>query len=99
MKKRAMKKWIPKGLYCYDIVKSKNGKHMRRTCKWFKYITTIIHDENNCKYANECDNIIQGIGCENCPTNVYRCKYLNYTDWNEESLLWDSCKECGVKDE
>jgi hypothetical protein len=30
MKKRAMKKWIPKGMYCYGV----------GYCKWHKHIGT-----------------------------------------------------------
>ena len=31
-----------------------------------------------------------------CKIHVVRCNYLNYTDDNEDSLLWDGCKECGI---
>lgn len=71
MKKRAMKKWIPKGMYCYG-----NGTH---SCKWRKCITTT---KSNSPYKHL----------------VYKCEYMNYIDWEQDSLLWDSCKECGVKD-
>ena len=36
MKKRAMKKWIPKGMYCHG-----NGTKKYPNCKWRKYITSI----------------------------------------------------------
>jgi len=86
MKKRAMKKWIPKDTsYC--------GR-----CKWHKYITTIKLDRNtNCKYLCEEECWTTPQTC--CRNTVYRCEYLNYTDWNQSSLLWDGCKECGVKED
>ena len=36
MKKRAMKKWIPKGMYCHG-----NGTKKYPNCKWRKHIATI----------------------------------------------------------
>lgn len=65
MKKRAMKKWIPKGIYCYDD----NG------CKWWRGNTTK-------------DYQLSGY-----------CIYLKTGDWYKEGtmLLWDECKECGIK--
>lgn len=49
MKKRAMKKWIPKGMYCHG-----NGTKKYPNCKWRKYITTIKLNKDNCEHANEC---------------------------------------------
>lgn len=84
MKKRAMKKWIPKNTpYCRD-------------CKWRHYITTIKRDKSNCEYVNECDEECWTKPENSCRDIVYRCDYLNYTDWEQESLLWDGCKECRV---
>ena len=30
--------------------------------------------------------------------NIIRCEYLKITDKEQDTLLWDSCKECEVKD-
>jgi len=87
MKKRAMKKWIPKNtIYCYD-------------CKWWKFIKVIelnrynINCPNNdCKDKDKCWTTPS----TSCRVKVCRCEYLGYTDSNEDSLLWDRCKECGV---
>lgn len=89
MKRRAMKKWIPKGMYCSG-------------CRYKKYITTIKLNSHNCKYASSCDDGMNN-ACWSTPENscrhvVYKCEYLNFVDWEEETLLWDGCKECGVKD-
>ena len=84
MKKRAMKKWIPKGSHCYD---SKGG------CKWLRSLGYIEHNRFNCEYASTCDNKV----C-NCKTIIMRCDYLGITDENEDTLLWDACKECCVKE-
>jgi len=84
MKKRAMKKYIPKDtIYCNE-------------CKYLHHITTIILNETNCEYAKDCEHKPCWSKPNNsCRTIVYRCDYLNYTDWEQESLLWDGCKECG----
>lgn len=87
MKKRAMKKWIPKNtIYC-------DG------CPYRHYITTVILNENNCNYAEECEFKPCWTNPNNsCRNIVYKCDYLNYVDWEQDSLLWDGCKECGVHD-
>lgn len=88
MKKRVMKKYIPKGIYCYD----ENG-----TCKWMKRIGYRKIHRINCEFANECEEKCWESYDTQCQLFVYRCEYLKYTDFEEESLLWDFCKECNVK--
>jgi hypothetical protein len=89
LKKRAMKKWIPKGMYCHS-----NGG-----CKWWKYIKTIkLHRDINCEHKNTCKEECWTTPKNSCQVKVCRCEYMGYTDWNEESLLWDKVKECGIKD-
>lgn len=99
MKKRVMKKWIPKDtIYC-------NG------CKWRKYIKTRflhknpeelkVHSLKNvvferCEYADECEGKCWTNEQTRCYTEVWRCEYMGYTDYDQDSLLWDGCKECGV---
>lgn len=91
MKKRAMKKWIPKEtLYCY-------GKN--KCCPWRKYITTIKRNKTNCEHADTCNEECWATSRNSCRDIVYRCEYLGYTDYKQDSLLWDACKECGVKDD
>lgn len=69
MKKRAMKKWIPRGCYCYD----KNGG-----CKWLHCLGVKEHEDYK--------------------TVIMKCDYLGIIDEEEETLLWDSCKECDAHD-
>lgn len=83
MKKRKMKKYIPKDTsYCCD-------------CRWWKYIGM------NYKYLGECDLKAEcGDKCGKTPETmcqypIIRCEYIGYTDRENESLLWDKCKECG----
>ena len=85
MKKRAMKKWIPKDTcYCGE-------------CPHHHYITTIKFNETNCEYVENCKDKPCWTRAENsCRSIVYKCDYLKYIDWKQESLLWDGCKECGV---
>lgn len=88
MKKRAMKKYIPKNtLYCHN-------------CKWRKYIKTITFNKDikNCPHNNTCDSNDKcwTTPSTSCYVRVFKCEYMQYTDWNEESLLWDGCKECGI---
>jgi len=114
MKKRAMKKWIPKNTpYCGG-------------CKWHKYIRTdyvckpeykdniiksikeanekynkeyIIPDKTiDCKHT-DCKYECWTDGSNCCSHKVYKCEYLKYTDLEEYSLLWDGIKACGVGDE
>jgi len=93
MKKRAMKKWIPKGAYCH-------GKWTKKypNCKWRKYITTIKMNKSNCEYSNECKEECWSKPNNSCYHVVYKCEYMKYIDWTQDSLLWDACKECGIKD-
>ena len=79
-----MVKYIPKDtIYC-------------RHCPWLKYITTIKLNKTNCEYANTCEEVCWAKPETSCHIPVYRCEYLDYTDWKKESLLWDGVKECGV---
>ena len=95
MKKRAMKKYIPKNTpYCYSW---KHGK--RKFCPWRKYIKTIKLDKTNCEFIDTCEDDCWSQPEFCCKVRVYRCEYLGYTDTKEESLLWDACKECKVGDD
>ncbi len=91
MKRRAMKKWIPKDTcYCYDITTGK-------VCKWWNKLRTITLDQTNCEYYQDCKS--KGHICTSCSHDIIECKYLRYIDTDEDSLLFDMCKECGVKDD
>lgn len=99
MKKRAMKKWIPKNtIYCCN-------------CKWRRYIKTKILHKNpdelkainfphvvieKCEFADECNRDCWTTEQTRCRNEVWRCEYMGYTDYNQDSLLWDGYKECGV---
>lgn len=86
MKKRAMKKWIPKNtLYCYDVKKGR--------CKWLHYLGFVQWNKSNCEFAETCKQK----EC-NCKTSIMKCDYLGIVDSNDETLLWDSCKECGISE-
>ena len=87
MKKRAMKKWIPKGMYCYES---------NYECKWHKCVGVKKTNHSNCRYNNDCK--VSSSYCD-CSHLIYKCEYMNYIDFEQNSLLWDACKECGVKDE
>jgi len=91
IKKRAMKKWIPKDTpYCYEIIniitsydENEPPKIKIKPCKWYKYIgrNTLSAVYNDETYTET--------------VKVFRCEYLKYTDMEQSSLLWDMCKECG----
>ena len=91
MKKRAMKKWIPRGVYCHGT-----GTKKYPYCKWRKYIGIKKINNTNCEYANTCEESESDCDCSH---SIYKCEYMNYIDFEQNSLLWDACKECGVKDE
>ena len=94
MKKRAMKKWIPKGIYCHG-----NGTKKYPNCKWRKYCGTVKRDKTNCESADRCNEECWTKPNNSCYNIIYRCEYLKYTDFRQDSLLWDACKECDIKDE
>lgn len=89
MKKRAMKKWIPKGIYCHG-----DGTKKNPNCKWRKYIKTVKLNKANCPSSSTCKEECWTKPNNSCQERVYRCEYLKYTDYHEDSLLWDACKEC-----
>ena len=85
MKKRAMKKWIPEGDYCYKIEgfeTQPNGMKLMKCnyCRNF-YLGSYVNDEMS-------DNLGGYIPVK------YRkrmCRYLN------TELIYDDTKECGEK--
>lgn len=93
MKKRAMKKWIPKNtLYC-------DG------CKWWQHTETKkLHknppskDFSKCVYADDCKYKCWTDSFNSCQMKIVRCNYLGCTDEYEDTLLWDKVKECGVSE-
>lgn len=56
----------------------------------FLEIKTLTKD--NCEFSNECEQ------CENCKILIYKCEYLNYIDYQQETLLFDQCKICDIKE-
>ena len=86
MKKRVMKKYIPYGQYCYG----KNGY-----CKYRKYLGVKKLNRTNCDSANTCNEKCWTKPNNSCQERIYKCEYLNYIDYHEDSLLWDACKDCG----
>jgi len=93
LKKRAMKKYIPKDtMYCYQRLsppKYENGKLVTlkiKQCPWRTYYgTRHVSGEYKGKHYEE-------------DIPVFGCKYLGYVDYDQESLLWDGCKECSEKE-
>lgn len=95
MKKRAMKKWIPKNtIYC-------------KTCKWRQYLETryLHRDPDNfklaigakkCQYADTCGAKCWENANSSCSIEIWKCKYLGLIDIEQDTLLWDGCKECGI---
>lgn len=84
MKKRAMKKWIPRGCYC-------------DSCKWWHHIKTIKLNRSNCEYT-ECKEVCWTKPNNSCGVQVVKCDYMNYIDKNEDTYLFDQVKECGEHD-
>lgn len=85
MKKRTMKKYIPKHtMYCKD-------------CRWLKHIKTMnYHRATYCPCSDTCEKECWTTTNTCCKVRVYKCEHLGYIDETEESLLWDGCKECNV---
>lgn len=94
MKKRTMKKYIPKNtVYC--------GK-----CRWRHFLGTICLHRNpedfpnnpveKCDCSDTCEHKCWTGGSTNCMKEIWKCDYLGLIDKKQDSLLWDGCKECGV---
>lgn len=70
MKRRAMKKWIPKYTpYCYKIKAIIPGGGVKvKYCKWYK---GMIHKDGYptayCKLLKEEDDLMLADGCKICP--------------------------------
>ena len=84
MKKRKMKKYIPKNtIYCRD-------------CRWWKFLGVNEMYLGDCKWRNEegkCEDCGQTAESR-CVSPIIRCEYLGITDRHSDTLLWDRCKEC-----
>lgn len=82
MKKRAMKKWIPKDtIYCYNYDKHRKYNIYDFTipvkvCPWYK--VTKKYDKKYNEYYNETF-----------------CRYCNEGDEYDVGCLYDECKICG----
>lgn len=83
---------IPKGDYCDE-------------CPYWKYLGTVKYHANppnetytQCIYESVCkksDRCWKKKSTE-CQRKIVRCEYLDLTDNEENTLLWDKCKVCGV---
>lgn len=90
---------IPKGSYCYTIdrVDMKESKIYTKNCPYYNYtvINTVLVP--TCEY-------LELMGVPDCDDETYKKLldfYGNYDKLHEAmplSLLWDSCKECGVNE-
>lgn len=96
MKKRAMKKYIPYGDYCYGkiegILPGKKGYRTTGMCK-----NLVKH-----KLIDDFISVPKAMGSKEyvkMPTKywVRKCRYTN-TRTDEDACLYDSCKICGVRE-
>lgn len=95
MKKRAMKKWIPRGTpYCYKTIKTnEEGMPYRADyCRnlvfdHFEKITVKAPAEGGSKGTKEV--VIKN--------PVYRCRYTGIKT-SEDLCLYDDVKVCGISD-
>ena len=93
MKKRTMKKYIPKNtIYCGN-------------CRWRHYLGIVKYHINppneegweKCNLSDGCsENDCWTDSCTSCYSEIWKCSYLGLTDKQQDTLLWDGCKECGV---
>lgn len=93
MKKRAMKKWIPRNTdYCYAKIKfNKCGMPYRSEyCKNLIF-DHICHDVILVPKEKDSNEMIE----KPCTWIVYRCKYTGITTL-EDASLYDDCKCCGI---
>ena len=81
-KQKHLKKWIPKGVYCYDF---KQGD-----CPFWKEIKKPIRKKEECEFGEHCKE-----NCNNCDEIVTYCAFLNYKEYGDYPL-GDMCKVCGI---
>ena len=103
MKKRAMKKWIPKNTpycgsckwrhYIYMICYHRSPEDFKPFSDAAKIVVKKCEFENSCK-EKECWNQKRMSSC--CMVPVYKCDYLGLIDTEGNTLLFDGCKECWV---
>lgn len=85
LKKALMWIKIPRGIYC-------DG------CPYWHFIRVReIYKESNCQWKDDCKELCGLDNSHKCKCNVIKCDYLDFIDSDEKTLLWDGCKECGVK--
>jgi hypothetical protein len=93
MKKRAMKKWIPRDTdYCYGRIKfNKKGIPYRSN-----YCRNLIFD-HVCKDSIVVPKEAGSIETMEipCTRKIYRCRYTGRTTL-EDACLYDDCKCCGI---
>lgn len=94
MKKRAMKKWIPQGYYCYGrVVKvSKGTVSVTGMCRNYVYSHTVDDMMIQRKEMGSTKTVYVP-----CKTRIYRCRYTGVRT-DEDFCLYDDCKICGVKE-
>lgn len=97
MNKQKAKKKIPKGCYCYKETKP----YQLKRCPFWSIKANLPEQENGyCSYLGKSDyDLNEERGEMKWYKGSDRIK-LAYTTKPHEipnSLLWDSCKECGVK--
>lgn len=100
-KKRILNKYIPKGIYCH-------GNDLKNVCPFWNCRLATIKDLNNIYIKNngiinnekmtleQAIEYMQNTEESEFFTNVCECKKIGYTEYCQESLLWDQCKECGA---
>jgi hypothetical protein len=89
---------IPKGPYCYTPIGYENGVYKVKHCPYHR----LIEDRPN-QYDGWCDFLEKG------DLELEKEMVLTDQDTGEKirgdelpfpvSLLWDSCKECGINDD
>jgi len=86
---------IPKGLYCYDIIKISNMKIIRKRCPY------LVRKKFGKVSVSYCNYLELGDVGNNISNKEYK-QLLLYFGSREKMekvlplfLLWDECKECG----
>ena len=98
---------IPEGIYCRNCpyltfigykIFHRNLNSAEEIAKAFKNgepANTVIKAEV-CSVSDKCDKECWSTGATNCKSIIYGCKFLNVIDEDQNTLLWDGCKECEI---
>lgn len=91
---------IPVGLYCYTITSiSDSGTVKTKVCPYYISKKDKVLTPSICEFSKTCEKAHKTCTEEKGQCIIHRagCSFLDIMDNDEDTLLWDMCKECNIK--